>query len=83
MSLANLIKTSQDQLSQIIMELYKKEIFVDILSQTKIGKTLKLFIDFCNRYSPQQKELILFQIQADYIMKKWKNYINNYLFGED
>lgn len=32
------------------MEIYKSEIFVNVLIQAKIGKVLKLFIDFCNKY---------------------------------
>ena len=58
------------------MEMYKTEIFIDILTQSKIGKNLKLFIDFCKDYNAYLPELQNMSFRAEQTQMKWKNYIN-------
>ena len=64
------------------MEMYKIDLQVDILQQSKIGKTLKLLIDFCKYYSPNLKELKDLQKKAEMTQLKWKNYISNLFFDD-
>ncbi len=55
---------------------------MDVLTQTKIGKILKYFTDFCRHYSWDCSKLMDLLFKAEQVQKKWKNYINNYLFDE-
>lgn len=59
------------------------EIYVEFLLESKIGKNLKYFIDFCKVYSSDYPEIEGLKRMSEQILMKWKNYINNTFFDEN
>jgi len=77
-----LTKDVIEQMNKHMLDMFKSDMFVEILIQTKIGKILKYFIDFCKHYSWDSSKLRDYLFKAEQTQKKWKNYINNCLFDD-
>ena len=56
---------------------------MEFLLDSKIGRTLKYFVNFCKVYSADYPEIITLQAMSEQILTKWKNYINNTFFDDN
>lgn len=59
------------------MELFKNQVSLEVLLESKIGKTLKYLMDFCSVYGEDMLEIEKLRAMCDRILMKWKNYLLN------
>ena len=64
------------------MILYRSEICVEVLIESGIAKTLKYLQDYCKLYESDVPELKSLINNCDQILQKWRNFVNNKIFGE-
>ena len=55
---------------------------VEVLIESGIAKTLKYLLDYCKLYESDVPELRSLISNCDQILQKWRNFVNNMIFGE-
>ncbi len=78
----DVVKKNLPQVQQFIKDLNESEIHFEVLLQSKIGRSLKFFCDFCHVYKSDLRELERLEFLASSILLKWKTYVLNLLFDE-
>lgn len=55
---------------------------MEILIESGIGKALKIFLDFCKMHERNIPDLKPLSNNAERIILKWKNFVNNMIFDD-
>ena len=76
-SLAIKVKHEIKYIHEVLMQLYKSEVYLNNLHESRIGRVIKQLIDFCKFYKQYMNELDGIEKKADWTLKKLKNYVNN------
>lgn len=64
------------------MFLFRSEICVEVLIESGIAKTIKYLLDYCKLYESDVPELKSLISNCEQILQKWRNFVNNMVFGE-
>ena len=76
------IRGSCQNLRDKLMQLYRSEVCVEVLIESGIAKTLKYLLDYCKLYETDVPELKPLTSNCEQILQKWRNFVNNMIFGE-
>ena len=63
------------------MQLFRTDITLELLLTSSIGRTLTLLLEYAVLYAPDFPELKPLVPMLEQLMLKWKNFVNQMIFG--
>ena len=77
------VKSNISTIHKYLLDLFRSDVYIEVILESKIGKTLKFFVEFCKVYGSDLEEIKRLGAMAEQILMKWKNFINNIFFDDN